>query len=90
MNIEEESNVFGMEEGCPQHGSDRMAECTVCGGEFCSRCFPRSSVCADCAEGSEVVEEARGEDVTDVSKLCKLIDVNESESQAASDEEESP
>jgi hypothetical protein len=79
-----------MEEGCPEHGSDHMTECTACGEEFCTLCNPRTSVCPDCAEGSGLDEEARGEDFEDVGKLDKLLDENEYETRTSSGEEESP
>lgn len=48
-----ESDGLGVEPGCPVHGDEHMRECTMCGAEFCRLCFPRSSVCPDCAEQDE-------------------------------------
>ena len=81
--MDEENNVFGMEEGCPEHGGERMLECTACGEEFCALCFPRSAVCADCAEGGGLDEDAKDENFEDVDKLDK-------DSDDADDDEESP
>jgi len=90
MDLEEENNVFGMHEGCPEHGAEHMAECTACGEEFCAMCFPRSAVCADCAEGGGLDDDARGEDFDDVGKLDKILDDDAAASKAAGDEDESP
>ena len=87
LDTNEDSNVFGMDEGCPEHGSARMIECSACGGEFCALCFPRSAVCADCAEGGGLEEDARGEDFDDVTKVDKVLDEDKA---ASEDEEESP
>jgi len=72
--MDDENNMFGMEEGCPEHGSERMAECTACGEEFCTLCFPRSAVCADCAEGGGLDEDAKEEDYADADKLDKNLE----------------
>jgi len=88
QNLEETNNVFGMEEGCPEHGSDHITECTACGEEFCTLCHPRSSVCPDCAEGGSLDDEARGDDFDDVGRLDKLLDENESEIRPRSGEKE--
>ncbi|TAN39103.1 MAG: hypothetical protein EPN23_00560 [Verrucomicrobia bacterium] len=87
MDLEEENNVFGMNEGCPEHGAEHMAECTACGEEFCALCFPRSAVCADCAESSSLDDDARTEEFDDVEKIDKLLDDQEAPPGA---EEESP
>jgi len=85
------ANVFGMEEGCPEHGSDYMIECTACGEEFCTRCYPRSTVCEDCAEGSGLDEEPRGADFDDVGKVGKVLDDEAADERAKSDDDdESP
>jgi hypothetical protein len=73
MDLEEENNVFGMHEGCPEHGVEHVAECTACGEEFCTQCFPRSTVCADCAESSGLDDDARAEEFDDVEKIDKLL-----------------
>ena len=88
--MEEASNVFGMEEGCPEHGSERMVECTACGVEFCTLCFPRSAVCADCAEDAGLDEDARGADFDDVGKLGKVLDDEAADERAKNDDDESP
>ncbi len=50
MISEEDETFMNIGGGCPVHGDDFMAECTVCGSEFCTRCNPRSALCPDCAE----------------------------------------
>lgn len=87
--MDDESNVFGMEEGCPEHGSERMIECTACGTEFCTLCFPRSAVCADCAEEANLDEDANDEDFDDVGKVGKVLDDDAGE-EGGKDDEESP
>lgn len=88
--MDEENNVFGMEEGCPEHGGERMVECTACGEEFCTLCFPRSAVCPDCAESSGLDEDAKGEDFDDVDKLDKVLGDEDAAGRAANDDEDSP
>ena len=90
MDLEEENNVFGMNEGCPEHGAEHMAECTACGEEFCAKCFPRSAVCADCVEGGGLDDDAHGEDFDDVGKLDKLLKDDAATPDPAGHEEESP
>ena len=72
--LEEETNVFGMEEGCAEHGGERMMECNACGTEFCALCYPRSPVCADCAEDADPDEDASDGDFDDVGKPGKVLD----------------
>ena len=50
MNEEEEFSPFGgFGSGCDIHGEEYLRECTMCGIEFCSACFPQSTLCSDCA-----------------------------------------
>ena len=45
--------------GCSVHGEDYMRECSVCGMEFCTICFPNSNVCEECADqGRDLDEDA--------------------------------
>lgn len=60
---EEYDPYAGFGGGCPVHGEDYMHECTVCGAEFCSACFPNSAVCEECAEeAGELDDEERFRD----------------------------
>ena len=60
---EEYDPYAGFGGGCPVHGEDYMHECTVCGAEFCSACFPNSDVCEECAEeAGELDDEERFRD----------------------------
>ncbi len=89
--MDDGSNVFGMEEGCPEHGGDYMLECTACGEEFCARCYPRSAVCDDCAESSGLDEEPRGADFDDVGKVGKVLDDEDAAERAKNgDDDDSP
>lgn len=55
---EEYDPYAGFNDGCPIHGEDYMRECTVCGAEFCTLCFPNSGVCEECAEqGADLDDE---------------------------------
>lgn len=54
---EEYDPYAGFNGGCPVHGEDYMRECTVCGAEFCTACFPNSDVCEECAEGADLDDE---------------------------------
>lgn len=72
MPLEDESSFFTLGEGCPIHGDEHMRECSMCGTEFCSRCFRKSAVCPDCAdEASEddLDEDPDFEDVTDLKEI---------------------
>jgi hypothetical protein len=55
MNMEDEefSPFGGYGSGCDIHGEDFLRECTMCGIEFCSACFPNSALCSDCAAQAE-------------------------------------
>ena len=60
MNYDEEDySPFGggFGTGCDLHGEDYLRECTMCGIEFCSACFPNSSLCSDCSAQAEFEEE---------------------------------
>lgn len=48
-------------------------ECAVCGCEFCSKCFPNSTLCPECAEMAELEEENEEPDFDDVPNLKALI-----------------
>lgn len=50
MMTDEDDPFMNIGGGCPVHGDDYMMECTVCGAEFCSRCYPNSAICPECAE----------------------------------------
>ena len=51
-------------------------ECSVCGCEFCSKCFPNARMCPDCAEEQGDLiddEEERDPDFEDVPNLNAII-----------------
>ena len=68
-----DSGAFGLGAGCMVHGDEAMRECTMCGGEFCRVCFPRSLICPDCAEDGEGDEEQKNPDFEDVEKVDDLL-----------------
>ncbi len=77
MDVNDETGVYGMGQGCPTHGDEHMKECSMCGAEFCRICFPKSSVCPDCAdtEDEEDDEDAEADpDFDDVKKLDDVLD----------------
>ena len=47
--MHEGERFFGLQEGCPSHGDEHIRECSMCGTEFCYRCYPNSHVCSECA-----------------------------------------
>ena len=58
MDDEEYSPFGGYGGGCDLHGEDFLRECTMCGIEFCSACFPRGgrpflNICANCKNPCE-------------------------------------
>ena len=86
MALDEETNVFGMTPGCPIHGDEKMRECSMCGAEFCRRCFPRSTVCPDCAEPAGEDDEEADPDFEDVKDLDDVLDDEDEDG----DEDEDP
>ncbi len=61
MAFDDDNFLLGMEGGCPSHGDEGMCECSVCGVEFCVRCFPGGGgLCPDCFEAQEEVDDAEG------------------------------
>jgi hypothetical protein len=87
MAVDEETSIFGMEQGCPVHGDEHMKECRMCGAEFCRVCFPKSTVCPECADPSD--EDEEDADFDDVGNLNEVLDDDEDEKEEK-DEEEIP
>lgn len=81
MAAHDETSIYGIGQGCPVHGDELMKECNMCGAEFCRACFPRSSVCPDCAEQYEEGEDEEGaedeeaEEEADFEDVSKVKDV---------------
>jgi hypothetical protein len=85
MNMEEEemSHYGGFGSGCELHGEDFLRECTMCGIEFCSACFPQSALCPDCAAQAELdAEEEEGEPTEEEKELSLLEGFNDDEPEA--------
>ena len=76
MLADDVTGMYGVEPGCPVHGDEYMRECSMCGAEFCRRCFPRSAVCPDCADQTDEDEE-EGPDFDDVSNLGEVLEDDE-------------
>lgn len=70
MSFDDDAEFMSIGGGCPIHGDDAMKECRLCGMEFCGRCFPRSTVCSECAED---VGDDDDPDFEDVENLDALI-----------------
>ena len=87
MAVDEESNAFGMGQGCPVHGDDHMRECSMCGAEFCRICVPRSTVCPDCAEQTEE-EDDETKDSSDFDDITRVGTVVEDEDEEKEEKEE--
>lgn len=77
MNMDdEEYSPFAFGSGCDIHGEDYMSECSMCGIEFCTACFPNSNLCPDCAAQLEFDlddDEENGEDL-DMELLSEFND----------------
>jgi hypothetical protein len=52
-------------------------ECAVCGCEFCSKCFPNSRLCPDCAAMGEAGDDEDEGDFEDVANLNEYLDEGE-------------
>ena len=89
MSVNEESNAFGMGQGCSVHGDEHMKECSMCGAEFCRLCLPRSAVCSDCAEPSdeEDEEEKDSSDFDDITRVGTVVEDEEKEEKEEKTEE---
>ena len=82
MKEEEFTQCGGYGSGCEIHGEGFLRECTMCGIEFCSVCFPQSTLCPDCAaQGDSEIGE---EEPTEEEKGLLLLDgFNDDEPAAA-------
>ena len=93
MNLEEEefSPFGGFSSGCDLHGEDFLRECTMCGIEFCSACFPQSALCPDCAAQGELDDdEEEAETPAEEKELLLLDGLVDDESEATGDESPAP
>ena len=91
MAVNEETSIFGLEQGCPVHGDEHMKECSMCGTEFCRVCFPKTTVCPECADQAEDDEAEESPDFDDVSNLDEVLeDDEEDEKDEKKEEEEVP
>ena len=79
MEDEEFSPYGGFGSGCEVHGEDYLRECTMCGIEFCSACFPNSTLCPDCAAQGEIDGDLEEESQTDEEKELLLVEGFEEE-----------
>ena len=84
MDDEEYSPFGGYGSGCDLHGEDFLRECTMCGIEFCSACFPRSRLCPDCANQAEFDDEE--EPTEEEKQILMLGDFNDDEPEAGAEE----
>jgi hypothetical protein len=87
MNMEEEeySPFGGFGSGCDLHGEDFLRECTMCGIEFCSACFPQSALCADCAAQGEFDDEEEEEPAAEDKDLLLLDGFDDDETELDAD-----
>ena len=83
MTVNEESNAFGMGQGCAIHGDEHMKECSMCGAEFCRICVPRSIVCPDCAEQTE--DEKDNSDFDDITRIGDVVEDEEKADESTDD-----
>ena len=89
--MEEESNVFGMGQGCGVHGDEALRECSVCNSEFCKGCYPSMHMCPECSVSDDSVDEDENEpDFEDVEDLSELIGDDDEVEKLLSEDEEIP
>ena len=75
MNEEDEFSPFGgFGSGCDIHGEEYLRECTMCGIEFCSACFPQSTLCSDCAAQGALDDEEEDDVPTAEDKDLLLLE----------------
>ena len=87
MEEEEFSPFGGYSSGCELHGEDFLRECTMCGIEFCSACFPQSALCPDCAAQAELSDDDEEEEPTEEEKELLLLEgFNDDEPEAGAEE----
>ena len=92
MNMEDEefSPYGGFGSGCEIHGEDYLRECTMCGVEFCSACFPNSALCSDCAAQGDLDGDLEEESGSDEEKDLLLIEGFDEEAGEAEGGEKPP
>ncbi len=71
--MEDEANLFGLNQGCPVHGEEYMKECTHCSAEYCGQCFPGSTVCPSCSAEVDDEDIEEDPDFADIDNLEELI-----------------
>ena len=86
MAVNEESNAFGMGQGCSVHGDEHMKECSMCGAEFCRICLPRSTVCPDCAEQTDDDEDKDSSDFDDITRVGTVVEDADEEKEEKEEE----
>ncbi len=82
MSLDDSEPMFSLGGGCMVHGDEFMTECSICGAEFCARCFPGVRLCSDCAmtqpddddPDAAPAEPGAADDDEDVEKLLKEAD----------------
>ena len=86
MEEEEYSPFAAYSSGCDIHGENFLRECTMCGIEFCSACFPQSTLCSDCAAQGSIIDD-EDEEPTEEEKELRLLDGFNDDEPAAAPEE---
>ena len=60
----------------------------MCGAEFCRICFPRSTVCPDCAEQTEDDDEEKDtSDFDDITRVGTVVEDDEKDEKEEKDDE---
>jgi len=77
MSADEQTNFYMMGQGCSVHGDEYMRDCSMCGAEFCTKCYPGSAVCEECAVQDDEEDEDEDSDFADVSNLGSLLNKDE-------------
>ena len=84
----DEENLYELYQGCPLHGEEFMRECSVCGGEYCGKCFPASGVCPNCSAEVDDDDLDEDPDFSDVDDLDTLIGDDEEADEVIRESEE--
>jgi hypothetical protein len=89
---DEESGIFGLGQGCPLHGDEFLRECSMCGTEFCTKCYSPVSVCPNCSMevGEADDDEEEEPDFEDVKDLDALLGKDEEVEKILNEEEDIP
>ena len=73
MALYDEEGAFGVDPGCPFHSEEAIAECGMCGAEFCKACYSNTPICLECAEQVLVDDEGPRPELDDARNVDLLL-----------------